>query len=594
MTPPALHAAVDGAVRHQLSFPRAHNQYVHVQSRFPVQGAVTELVLPVWTPGSYLVREYSAHLERLNIRSAGGANLPTVKVAKNRWRVETTDLDEIIAEYDIWGGQLNVSANWVDASQAMLNGAGVFLYSEQSRNLPQQVAVQLPQGWSTVHTSMDSTGQERHFQARDYDELVDSPILAGNSVEYPFTVDEQEYGLVFSEDSPYWDGELAAEESAKIVRAQQDFWGVNPLEKKYLFMTLFSGSFAGLEHDHSTVLMTDRLAMRDRKDYRRWLGLVSHEFFHAWNVRRMRPAALSEYDYEQESYIRELWLSEGLTSYYDDLLMFRAGVISVSEYLELLAGEIRNYETTPGREVRSAELASFDTWIKHYRKDENTVNSTVSYYRKGAVIGFVADTAIRRETGGDASLDTVMQTLFERYGDPAKGGYPPGAFEDVVEELAGVAVRSLVEEMIRETSDPDVDTALAWYGLALNRNPNDNGDGHSPAGLGIEVDTDGPELVVKQVVAGYSGAEAGVLPGDELIAIDGNRVTASNHDSVLQRLRAGDEVSLTLARQGRILTVETEVRPAIPAVFRIAPSEKLNGREKKRLESWLGRDLVFK
>ena len=581
-------------MRHQLSFPRAHNQYVHVQSRFPVQGDVTELALPVWTPGSYLVREYSAHLERMESRSTNGAVLPVVKVAKNRWRVETAGLDEIIVEYDIWGGQLNVSANWVDASQAMLNGAGVFLYSEPSRALPQQVEIQLPPGWSTVHTSMESTGQGHSFQAADYDELVDSPLLAGNAVEYPFKVDEQAYGLVFSEDSPYWDGELAGQDSAKIVRAQQDFWGINPFEKKYLFITFFSGTFAGLEHDHSTLMMADRFAMRDRKDYRRWLGLVSHEFFHAWNVRRMRPAALSEYDYEQESYIRELWVSEGLTSYYDDLLMFRAGVISVSEYLELLAGEIRNYETTPGREVRSAELASFDTWIKHYRKDENSVNSTVSYYRKGAVIGFVADTAIRRETGGDASLDTVMQTMFRRYGDPAKGGYPPGAFEDVVEELAGAGVRGLVEEMISETIDPDVDTALGWYGLALDRNPNDNGEGPSLAGLGIEVDTDGPGLLVKQVVAGYSGAEAGVLPGDELIAIDGNRVTASSYDSVLQRLRSGDEVSLTLARQGRMLTLETEVGTAIPAVFRIAPREKLNSREKKRLESWLGRDLVFK
>jgi predicted metalloprotease with PDZ domain len=550
--------------------------------------------MPVWTPGSYLVREYSAHLERLEARGGGQALLPVVKVAKNRWRVDLDAGDEITVSYDVWAGELNVSTNWVESSQALLNGAGLFLYTDQSRDLPQEVEVRLPSGWTTVHTAMDREENSGRFRVADYDELVDNPILAGNAVEYPIEVAGHPYGVVFSEDSPYWDVERAAEDCARIIEAQQNFWGVNPLERKYLVMTVFAESFAGLEHDHSTVLMTNRLSMRDRKDYRRWLGLVSHEFFHAWNVRRMRPAALSEYDYEQESYIRELWLAEGLTSYYDDLLLFRSGAISVVEYLELLAGEIRNYETTPGREVRSAELASFDTWIKHYRKDENSVNSTVSYYRKGAVIGFVADTAIRRETGGDASLDTVMQTMFRRYGMPSNGGYPPGAFEGIVEEIAGQDVRGMVEAMIRETIDPDVNSALDWYGLALDRNPLGNGAGPPPAGLGMEVDTKGSALLVKQVVAGHSGAGAGVLPGDELIAIDGNRVTAANYDDVLQRMRSGDSVSLTLARNGRLLTTEAEIQPAIPPTFLIKLRDKLSSRQKKRLENWLGRDLVFK
>lgn len=571
-----------------------HNQYVHIESRFPVPGGSIELSMPVWTPGSYLVREYSAHLERLEVRDAEENPLPVSKVAKNRWRVEAGDKEEIRVSYDVWAGELNVGANWVAPSFALLNGAGVFLYSEQTRGLPQEVEVQLPEHWSTVYTSMDTAGESNRFLAADYDELVDSPILAGNTVEYYFEVDGQPYGLVLSEDNRYWNGEEAAEDAARVIKAQQEFWGTNPFTKKYLVMTVFNDTFAGLEHDHSTVLMANRFAMRDRNDYRRWLGLVSHEVFHAWNVRRMRPVALSEYDYEQESYIRELWLAEGLTSYYDDLLMFRAGVIGVPEYLDLLAGEIRNYETTPGREVRSAEQASFDTWIKHYRQDENSVNSTVSYYRKGAVIGFVTDAAIRRETRGDASLDTVMRTMYQRYGAAGNGGYPPGSFEEIIEEVAGPELRKRVEKMIRETIDPDVDEALEWYGLELDRNPLDNGDGPPPAGLGIEVDTVDSALVVTQVVAGYSGAVAGVLPGDELIAIDDYRVDASSYATVLERLRPGESVGLTLSRHGRLLTVQADVRPAIPAEFLIRPEQKISSRQKSRLESWLGRDLVFK
>ncbi len=591
---PAASAMEGSHVRHEVSFARAANQYVHIVSTFPVEQGRVEFAMPVWTPGSYLVREYSAHLEQLQVSASSGDPLATRKIAKNRWVTEVNEAGDVTLTYDIWAGELNVSANWVDSSLALLNGAGVFLYTDASRLLPQLVEVSLPGDWSNVHTSMDREGDGNRFIARDYDELVDSPIVAGNTVAYDFEVDGQPYGLVQSRENRLWDGARATADVSSIIKAQQDFWGINPFTKRYLFLNLFVGSHSGLEHDHSTVLMTDPWGMRDDHDYRRWLGLVSHEFFHAWNVRRMRPAALSEYDYEQESYIRELWLAEGLTSYYDNLLLFRSGLTSVADYLESLAREIRNYETTPGREVRSAESASFDTWIKHYRTDENTINSTVSYYRKGAVIGFVTDTAIRRATDSDASLDTVMREMFRRYGTRQNGGYPPGAFESIVEEVAGKEVRVMVEQMIRETSDPDVDTALEWYGLSIEREPSVNGNGPPLAGLGIEVDREGSALLIKQVVAGYSGAEAGLLPGDELIAIDGNRVNESNYVKLLARLRPEENVELTLARHGRLLTVRAELREAIPAIYMIAPQARIRAREKSRLEKWLGRDLVFK
>lgn len=598
LMPAPSYAAETLVVRHSVDFPRRQNQYIHVASTFPVEGDQTELVIPVWSPGSYLVRDFSAQVEDLGASGENGRPLPVRKVAKNRWVVQSAGESHVTVDYEVWAGVLNVSSSWVESSTALINGAGVFMFSEYSRSLPQRVEVTLPAGWKNLHTSLDPEGETGVFLARDYDELIDSPFMAGNTSAHDFEVDGQSYSLVFSNENRFWDGGKSRDDVAKIVKEQQDFWGEVPFSKKFYFLNFFMGPTGGLEHDHSTVLMSNPLQMRSRGEYIKWLGLVSHEFFHSWNVRRLRPATLARYDYDGEMYTRELWLAEGLTSYYDNLFLLRAGLIEVSEYLELLAAEIRNYETTPGREVRSAEQASFDTWIKQYKKDDNSVNSTVSYYRKGALIGFVTDTAIRRQTDGKASLDTVMRTMFQRYPSPRQGGYPPGAFEAVVEEQAGAEVRRQVEDMLRTTQDPAVDEALDWYGLVLVRGPQAadtaaEASKAAPAGLGVVWDDAGAQLMVEQVVQGHAGSKAGLLPADELLAIAGNRVTPLNYLSFLGRLMPGENVDLLVARHGRVLTLKAVVQPAIPEVYEIVPDPKIRNKQKKRMENWLGLDLVF-
>lgn len=593
-----LPAAADAeSVRHQLEFPRRSNQYVQISSSFPASGEKTEIEIPVWTPGSYMVRDYSAQVENLAATGGSGRVLDARKTAKNRWSIDTSGETSFSVRYDVWAGVLNVANSWVDASGALLNGAGLFMYTGESRGMVQHVNVEMPAEWPGIHSSMASGGTRNKFIAQDYDELVDSPIIAGSTESYDFEVDDQGYSLVFEGSNDFWDGEQSGNDLARLVEAHQKFWGVNPFDRKYLFINLFKGPFGGLEHDNSTVLMISPLAMRLRKDYIKWLGLVSHEFFHAWNIRRLRPVELVDYDYSREMYTRELWLAEGITSYYDNLLLLRAGLIQVTEYLELLASDIRDFETTPGREIRSAELASFDTWIKHYKQDENSVNSTVSYYRKGALIGFVTDMEVRRATDGKANLDTVMRTLYERHALPEHNGYPPGAFEKVVGQIAGPEVQKRVAAMLRTTGDPDTNEALEWYGLTLNRSPGVAAASATgilaPAGLGVIWGELGSQLMVEQVVRGLAGAEAGLLPGDELLAIAGHRVTALDYAGVIQRLQPGENVELTIARHGRLLTLMAEVQAAIPEIYHIAPDLKIRNRQKKRMEQWLGLDLIF-
>jgi len=588
-------SAGQAEVSHELSFPGKNNQYVHVRSTFDAQEGALDLFLPSWTPGSYLIRDFVTNLERFAARDSSGRQLDVRKLAKNHWQVVTAGATSLTVEYDVWAGRRNVSESWVEADFGLLNGAGLFLYNGQSSGQQQNVRVLLPEDWASLHTSLAATGISNEFLAQDYDELVDSPILAGNSVEFDFEVKGHPYSLVMSRQNQLWDGAVAADAVADIIRAQQDFWGVNPFDRRYLFLNLYMDKFGGLEHDHSTVLMCSPWQMRGQKDYIKWLGLVSHEFFHSWNVRRMRPAALAEYDYSQEVYTRELWLAEGITSYYDNLLLFRAGLIDVGDYFELLAEELRNYETTPGREVRSAELASFDTWIKHYKQDNNKVNSTVSYYGKGALIGFVTDMEIRRATDNRASLDTVMREMYSRYGpdDSGASGYPPGAFEQVVESIAGAQVRKVVEDLLKSTADPDFDSALGWYGLALERSPRNGGSDNHPAGIGVKWSISGAALFAEYVVLGHPAAAAGVLPGDELLAIDGLRVTPDNYQAHFLKLEEGEEIELTLVRDGRLMTLPMVTGIEIPVSYSILPESRISSRQKKRMEAWLGRELQF-
>jgi len=586
-------------VSHQISFPDRQNQYVDVRTRMPVEADAVELSMPNWTPGSYLIREYAAQLERLKASGAGDKPLTVRKVSKNHWLVSCPGEREINVSYSIWAGELGVNTSWVEMDFALLNGAGIFLFSQASRSLPQSVSVKLPPEWKQMQTALPGAGGAGQYLAGDYDELIDSPMLIGNAPEYRFTVGGGDYILVNQGETRLWDGAKSAEDAARIVSAVQAFWQVNPLDRPYYFLNVIADGTGGLEHDYSTVLLADAWQMRYRDEYVRWLALVTHEFFHAWNVRRMRPESLNNYDYDQEAYTRELWLAEGLTSYYDNLLLLRSGLITVEEYFALLASEIHSYETTPGRRIRSAELASFDAWIKHYKPDANTINSAVSYYRKGSLIGFVTDMAIRRETSLQSSLDMLMREMYRQYGPQADRGkgYPSGAFETLVESLAGKQVRQQVAQLLTTIEDPDIDNALQWYGLALDRAPLKTAAVAAgrpvPAGFGVLWDPQSPVLLAEAVLQGSTGARAGILPADELLAIDGFRVTKDTLAERMLYLTPGESVDLLLVRHGRVITVPVAVEEAIPEKYLITIRPDINRRQKERMSAWLGVNLKF-
>jgi predicted metalloprotease with PDZ domain len=591
-------AAQTEAIQHKVSFSDRQSQYADVSLQLAVSSEQTELAMPNWIPGSYLIRDFAGQLERFQAFGENDQALMVEKTAKNRWTINTAGVKTLRVQYSVWAGELGVRANYVSPDFALLNGAGLFLYNEETRDLPQTVAISLPDTWSKIYTSLVEDGES--YLAQNYDELVDSPFLLGNAPSYAFNVDEQDYLLVNQGETAMWDGSKSAQDVASVVSAAQNFWGTNPLDRAYVFLNIIAQGGGGIEHDYSTVLMTDRWRMKKRQEYIGWLSLVSHEFFHVWNVRRMRPQALIRYNYEQETHTRELWLAEGITSYYGNLLLARSGLITVEEYLAELAGGFHQYETRLGSQIQTVEQASFDTWVKAYKPTANSRNSTVSYYGKGSLIGFVTDMLIRQKTDHRFSLDDLMRKMYEQYGPAgSKGrGYPPGTFENLLEEMTDADTRQWVESWLDTTSDPDIDLALQWYGLELERFPARSAaleaDKPEPVDFGLIWSSDSTALVVESVINGGAAAQTGILPGDEILAINQERVNKGNIEDIITRLVVGDTAEFLLARHGLVLPkFDISPSPATSDKYLITVSENIDENQKSHLSAWLATELDF-
>ena len=585
-------ASATGEVRHTLSYPKDRQQLILVRSEFPVNTPVTELIMPNWTPGSYQIQNFAANVEQLSAVLEDDTVPSVQKISKDRWQVNTSQAATLIVEYEVFTPNLNVAASWVSNAFSLINGASTFLYTEQSRGLPQLLNIITGTDRGEVFTDMSLASDGGGYRTDSYDELADSPVVVAKASPNRFTHGDQDYVLLTVGGNEFWDGAQAARDVEKLVAETQSFWRINPLKKPYWFLNFAVDGKGGLEHDHSTVIMTGRRQMRDRDEYINWLGVVAHEFFHVWNVRHMRPEGLAQYDYQHEQYTSQLWLAEGLTSYYDNLLMSRAGLINPEEYMGLLAKDMQRLETTPGRLLRPVTEASLDTWIRHYQSDANSINSTISYYTKGAVIGFVLDTYLRKESKGRHDLDEVMRKMYSLY---ASQPYSSDAFEKVVVDAGGPDAGTFLRNLLTTTAEPDVDAALDWYGLRLERGTVaalDGTDGELlKSGFGAIWDEDQPGMVVKAVLVGSGGSNAGLMPRDEILAIGDERLTPGNLESLMTSFHPGEDTTLLISRRDRIISLDIKLDAAIPDRFDIVLQSRFAKRHIKRLQSLLGQNL---
>jgi predicted metalloprotease with PDZ domain len=570
-------------IAYTLRFPAPETHYVEVEASVPAAQPSVELMMAVWTPGSYLVREYERHVEQVEARGPDGAALAVTKTRKNRWRVEAKGAARVTVTYNVYGREMSVRTNWVEAKFALLNGAPTYLtLVEPGVARPHDVRLVLPATWKTTVTSLDPVaGDAHHYRAASYDELVDSPILAGNPTVHRFDVGGKPHVLANEGEAGVFDGTRAAADLTRLVAEAERFWGGLPYPR-YAFINILSEASGGLEHKASTVLMASRWATSTRRTYRNWLGLAAHEHFHAWNVKRLRPVALGPFDYEKENPTPSLWIAEGITSYYEHLLLRRAGLSSDAELIDGVGADIRDLQTTPGRLAQPVETASLDAWIKYYRSDENTPNTAISYYTKGAVIAFVLDAKIRKATNGAKSLDDVMRLAYARYSGAT--GFTEAQFRAVVHDVAGRDFGAWWTSVLQTTDEVSYDEALDWFGLRFR--PVDTQAGK--AWIGATTKNDAGRLVVTQVKRGTPAHQAGLNVDDEILAIDDFRVRADGLDRRLEQYAPGRAVSLLVARRDELLRLPMTLGREPADTWRLEPKPDALPDQQAHRKAWTG------
>lgn len=551
------------------------------------------LRMPVWTPGSYLVREYARHVQSFSAQGnySSGEKAEThqplawQKVAKNHWLVQTPNQTEITIAYTVFANELTVRTNHLDTSHGYFNGAALFFYIPGRKQEPIQVKIIPPKPDWIVSTPLKPIpGEAFTYQAADFDTLVDSPFEIGKHSLYQFSAVGKLHELAV-----WGEGNLEPkriiQDTQKIIEVESQIFGGLPYDDYLFILHLTANNFGGLEHKNSCSLIYSRFGFRSPEKYQRFMQLVAHEFFHLWNIKRIRPKALEVFDYEQENYTPSLWFSEGTTSYYDLLIPLRAGIYDAKTFLDNLSKEITRLQTTPGRLLQPASESSFDAWIKLYRRDAHSDNSQVSYYLKGEMISLLLDLLIRLRHGNQRSLDDVLRLLWQRFGQ-AEIGFTPEDLQQVISEVVGIDLTDFYHRYIDGVEELPFGEYLEPFGLQLIS----SGDQAMPH-LGMVVKTEGGHEMVKFVEAGSPAQLAGIDPGDELLAIDGVRVSAEHLSDRLKDYPTGAMLKMTLFHGDLLRTVHLTLAPPCPSRYQVSPIENPSTVQSQNFSGWLGISL---
>lgn len=595
-----------------VSMPKPHTHILDVEMR--ITRRVSEqapkhelLVMPVWTPGSYLIREFERHVQDFFATDASGQPLKWEKINKDSWRITTNGSRDWRVSYRVYANEFSVRTNEVNSEHAFWNNAALLMYLEGFLSAPSTLRVLAPQPWKVATGLPPAPGQKNTFRTENFDILYDSPVEVSNFKTLSFEVKGVPHRIVIDGEGNY-DPEKVRADVKRIVETEVELMGGEVLYHDYTFILhLRSNAGGGLEHLNSTALGYPSFGFRpERSDgvnsagpaavpqrtYQGFLSLVAHEFFHLWNVKRIRPDALGPFDYTKENYTRLLWVAEGLTDYYARLVLRRAGLTSEKEFLSENAKAFQNLQNTPGRLVMSVEEASFDSWIKYYRQDENSVNSQVDYYDKGGILGLLLDLEIRRQSRGAKSLDDVMRYLYTEFYKKNRN-YTTLDFQQASELMAGSSLEQFFANYVRGREELDYNSALAVAGLQLDKTvAADGSKALEKPYLGADLVQETDRLLVKKVYAGTPAYEQGLNTGDQIIALNNMRANKDLFDARLAEKRPGDLVTFTIFRSDNLSTLLIKLGGRVNSAYRIVPVDHPTEEQKRIYQAWLGSSVT--
>ncbi len=572
--------AVD--IHYKVEMPLPNSHYYNVKMSITgLKQKETIVKMPVWAPGSYLSREFAKNVNQVYATSKKGKLLQIEKVSKNAWKIDTKGENSIFIDYQVYAFELSVRTSFLDDSHGYINGTSVFMYMDGEKESPGKLTIVPHESFSKISTALNST-EKNTFEFKNYDQLVDCPIEIGNQHEFHFTASGVDHTVAMYGEGNY-DEEVLKRDMAKIVEAETMIMGENP-NKEYLFIihniTVPSG---GLEHKNSTTLQVNRWTY-DGDDYLGFLSLVAHEYFHLWNVKRMRPKALGPFNYDTENYTDLLWVMEGFTSYYDELVLRRAGFYTEDDYLGKLFSTINYVENRPGNNVQPVAHASFDAWIKAYRPNENSVNTTISYYSKGQILAAMLDMHIIGKFKGKKSLDDFLQAIYAQYYKANDVGYTEAQFQEALEAFLGEDMDWFFSKYVYSSQNIDYATHFNNVGLDVSDQTKE-----PRSELGIQTKNSGGKLVITTVYSGSAAEKQGLSVNDEIIAVNGYRVDKGDFEQMMATQNIGDVFKVLVSRDNLLKTYKVEMGANHRIKYTYQPN--FNGNSRALFDYWLRVDV---
>ena len=566
-----------------MSRPWTHLLEVEMRLRWNRMPDKAELKMPVWTPGSYLVREYARHVQDFAVKDASGRALTWQKINKNTWQVDSKGVRELVATYRVYSNELTVRTNELNDEHAFWNNAALLMFPAGQLAAPSTVTVNPFGNWKIATGLPPVAGSNNTFRASNFDVLYDSPFEVSDFKEITFDVRGKKHRVVVTGEGNY-DLKQIATDTTKIAEEGYKIFGEYPFDDYTIIINLRGGG--GLEHMNSTALQWNRFGFKPRARYNAFLGLVAHEYFHLWNVKRLRPDALGPFDYENENYTKLLWVAEGVTAYYEGILLRRAGIMTDKEVLNARATAIEQLQNRPGRFETSLEEASFDAWIKYYRQDENAINNQISYYDKGEIVAMMLDLEIRSASKGAKSLDDVLRYLYDEFYKKNRN-FTPADFQKASELAAGRTLEDFFSKYVRGEAEIDYNAIMNGVGLRLNVTEPDK----AKAYIGADLAEEGGRLTIRTIAANTPAYDQGLNTGDQIVAVDGYRASNAFLQSYLGERKPNDTVRLTLFRFDKLRDVTFKLGANTRVAASIEPVDQPSDEQKRLYSDYMKTEL---